>query len=153
MYKGKKVLAIIPARGGSKGLPGKNIKEIAGLPLIAWTIKNAKASDIIDNVIVSTDCEEIARVSLGFGASVPFLRPSELALDSSPSVDAITYTIKELSKQGESYDVVALLEPTSPLRKKEDLNNALSLFIDDYKNYNSVCSMKYILKILSLQRP
>jgi len=141
MYKEKKILAIIPARGGSKGLPGKNIKEIAGLPLIVWTIKNALAADIIDNIVVSTDCEEIAKISIDSGASVPFLRPEELARDSSPSIDAITYTINELAKQGKSYDIVALLEPTSPLRKKEDLNNALSSFIDNYEEHNSVCSV------------
>ena len=81
MYNEKKILAIIPARGGSKGLPGKNIKSLLGKPLIGWTIEQAKASKYIDEIFVSTDSREIADVAENFGISVPFLRPKELASD------------------------------------------------------------------------
>ena len=84
MYNGKKILAIIPARGGSKGLPGKNIKPLCGKPLIGWSIEQAQASKYIDEIFVSTDSLEIANVAEGFGVSIPFLRPEELASDTSP---------------------------------------------------------------------
>ena len=85
MYNNKKILAIIPARGGSKGLPGKNIKPLCGKPLIGWSIEQAQASEYIDEIFVSTDSSEIAAVAESFGVKVPFLRPSELATDTSPS--------------------------------------------------------------------
>jgi CMP-N,N'-diacetyllegionaminic acid synthase len=123
MYQDKSFLAIIPARGGSKGLPGKNIKPICGKPLIAWTIEAGLGSQYIDEVMVTTDSEEIADVARDFGASVPFLRPAELASDTATSFDAVKQVIdfyeRELHKR---FDYVVLLEPTSPLREKNDLD-------------------------------
>jgi len=136
MINGKSVLAIIPARGGSKGLPGKNIKELCGKPLVAWSIEQALKSKYIDNVFVSTDSEEIAKIAKEFGANVPFLRPAELAADDSPISDAILYVLEQLGLMGESYDYVALLEPTSPLRKLNDIDDAIDLIA---QNTNTDC--------------
>ena len=130
MYKDKKILAIIPARGGSKGLPRKNIKLLNGKPLIAWTIEAAKKSKFLDLVFVSTDDTEIAETSKKHGASVPFLRPDELAQDSSPVSDAIIHVIDTLEKQGNKFDYVALLEATSPLRRDEEIDLAISTLVD-----------------------
>lgn len=93
MINNKTILALIPARGGSKGLPGKNIKPLLGKPLIAWTIEQAKKNKYFDRIIVSTDSEEIAEISKEYGAEVPFLRPKELARDDSPTSDAIMHAI------------------------------------------------------------
>ena len=131
MINGKKVLTIIPARGGSKGLPGKNIKELCGKPLIVWTIEQALNSKYIDNVVVSTDSEKIAKITKEAGANVPFLRPAELAADDSPTSDAILHVLKQLGLMGESYEYVALLEPTSPLRKSNDIDDAINLIIQN----------------------
>lgn len=100
MYKGKKILAIIPARGGSKGLPGKNIKPLCGKPLIGWTIEQAKACEYIDEIFVSTDSQEIADVAENFGVKVPSLRPQELASDTASSMDVILYTLNLLGGGG-----------------------------------------------------
>ena len=137
MYKDKRILAVIPARGGSKGLPGKNIKPLLGKPLIAWTIEQANACGYIDEIFVSTDSREIADVAEQFGISVPYLRPAELALDSSSSMDVITYTIDLLNKfsnipVGNRFDYIVLLEPTSPLRKDDDLKKIVELVVDNY---------------------
>lgn len=131
MINGKTVLAFIPARGGSKGLPGKNIKELCGKPLIAWSIEQAFKSKYVDKVFVSTDSEEIANIAKESGANVPFLRPVELATDDSPTSDAIIHALEQLSLQGESYDYVALLEPTSPLRKPNDIDDAINLIVQN----------------------
>jgi len=134
MINGKSVLAIIPARGGSKGLPGKNIKELCGKPLIAWTIDQALKSKYVDKVVVSTDSEKIAKIAKESGANVPFLRPAELARDDSPTSDTILHVLKQLNMMGQSYDYVALLEPTSPLRKSNDIDDAINLIM---KNANT----------------
>ena len=131
MINGKSVLAIIPARGGSKGLPGKNVKELCGKPLIAWSIEQALKSKSIDNVVVSTDSVEIAKIAKESGANVPFLRPAELAADDSPTSDAILHVLEQLSMKGEFYDYIALLEPTSPLRKPNDIDDAIKLIIQN----------------------
>ncbi len=122
MYKDKKILAIITARGGSKGLPKKNIKELCGKPLIVWTIQSAQRCTYIDELFVSTDCNEIAAVCENYGAPVPFLRPAHLAEDHSSSVDVVEHVVASLEEQGKYFDYIVLLEPTSPLRKKDDLN-------------------------------
>jgi N-acylneuraminate cytidylyltransferase/CMP-N,N'-diacetyllegionaminic acid synthase len=124
------VLFLIPARGGSKGLPGKNIKEIAGKPLIAWSIDAAKiASSQLENarVIVSTDSEEIAKVALQFGAEIPFMRPKELAEDNVGHMDVVLHAIEEMEKQHFFADVLIMVEPTSPQRDANDLIGALNL--------------------------
>lgn len=131
MYKGKRILAIIPARGGSKGLPGKNIRPLLGKPLIGWTVEAAKNSKYIDDVFVSTDSREIADKAESFGVSVPELRPDELASDKATSASVVLYTLDLFRKQGKLYDYFLLLEPTSPLRKPNDLDNAIALACDN----------------------
>ena len=112
------LLAIIPARGGSKGIPRKNIKRLAGKPLIGWTIDAAKRSSCIDSIIVSTEDDEIASVCRELGADVPFMRPAELATDDTPGIAPVLHAILQLPE----YDWVLLLQPTSPLRSAEDID-------------------------------
>ncbi len=125
MYNNKKILAVITARGGSKGLPNKNIKMLLDKPLIAWTIESAQHCPYIDRIIISTDSKEIAQISEEYNQTVPFLRPAHLALDTTPSVDVVEELIQRLEMQNEFYDYILLLQPTSPLRKKEDLSKAI----------------------------
>lgn len=127
MYKEKRVLAIVPARGGSKGLPGKNIRPLAGKPLIGWTLESAKKSKYLDEIFVSTDSLEIADVAETFGVKVPELRPEELASDTATSASVVLYTIDYFRKQGKDFDYILLLEPTSPMRKEDDIDNAIAL--------------------------
>jgi CMP-N-acetylneuraminic acid synthetase len=141
MYKGKRVLALIPARGGSKGLPGKNIRMLNGKPLIAWTIGQALRSRYVDKIVVSTDSRSIAAVSRAYGAEVPFMRPDRLADDSSRVADAMLYTIDRLEKQGHLFDYVALLEPTSPLRRDGDIDAGIKLLIDAGRGADSLVSV------------
>lgn len=130
MYKGKSILAIIPARGGSKGLPGKNIKELCGKPLIAWSIEHAQKSKYVDEIFVSTDSREIADVAEQYGVKVPELRPAELAVDTAPSSAFIIYTLEKYRKEGKNFDYFILLEPTSPLRDVEDVDESIAQLID-----------------------
>ncbi len=130
MIDGKRIVAVVPARGGSKGLPGKNIKSIQGKPLICWTLDAARQSRYIDKVFVSTDSVEIADVCKNYGVDVPELRPAELAKDNTSSVDVMLYTLDLLESNGETYDYLLLLEPTSPLRDDFDLDNILKLAAD-----------------------
>ena len=142
MYKDKTFLAVIPARGGSKGLPRKNIKNLCGKPLIAWSIEAGLRSKYIDEVMVTTDDEEIAKISKEFGANVPFLRPKELASDTATTFDAIKHTIdfyKDTYKK--TYDYIILLEPTSPLREKEDIDNMIKKMVENEKNADSLISI------------
>lgn len=141
MYKEKKILAIITARGGSKGLPGKNIRNLLGKPLIAWTIDHAINSKYIDKVIVSTDDSEIADISIKYGAEVPFIRPTKLAQDNSSSIDVVLHTIQWLEDINDHYDIIVLLEPTSPLRETNDIDCSLELLINtkDAESIVSVC--------------
>lgn len=123
------MLAIIPARGNSKGLPGKNIKLLNNKPLIAYTIEEALKSDNISRVIVSTDDQEIADIALLHGAEVPFLRPQELATDNSKSIDVYNYTIHRLNEdENLSIDSIVVLQPTSPLRQSHHIDEAIALF-------------------------
>jgi N-acylneuraminate cytidylyltransferase len=121
MIEGKTVLAIVPARGGSKGVPRKNLREIAGKPLIAWTIEEAKKSPYIDRVILSSEDDEIIHVAKAWGCEVPFKRPIELAQDDTPGIAPVLHALKVLPK----YDYVILLQPTSPLRKVDDMDACL----------------------------
>lgn len=125
MYKEKKILALIPARGGSKGIKNKNIIEIEGKPLIAYTIESALKSKYIDSIVVSTDSYEIAETSRKYGARIPFMRPEELARDTSKTIDAVYYTARRLQKQGEVYDAIVLLQATQPLRIADDIDGAI----------------------------
>lgn len=119
-----KNIAIIPARSGSKGLKDKNIKLLAGKPMMAYTIEAAEQSEIFDCVHVSTDSGEYARIAREYGADVPFLRSDELSGDAVGSWDVVRWTIGQYVKLGQKFDCVALLQPTSPLRTVEDIQNA-----------------------------
>ncbi len=124
-----KIIAVIPARGGSKGLPGKNLLPLAAKPLITWSIDQALAAgDVIDRVIVSTDSEEIAKVAIDSGAEVPSLRPSHLAGDETPTEPVLLHVVEELSQQGDCPDAVMLLQPTSPLRLPGSIERAVEEF-------------------------
>ena len=125
------MIAIIPARGGSKGLPGKNIKLLNGIPLICHSILAALKSNSISRVIVSTDDDEIAKIAKDFGAEVPFVRPKELADDESMVMDTYLYTLDRLSDTSEELieSFVALL-PTAPLRSPNDIDNAVEIFLE-----------------------
>ncbi len=128
MINGKRVLALIPARGGSKGIPGKNTRMLAGLPLIAHTVRASLSSSYVDDTVVTTDSEEIARVARRYGAEVPFLRPAELACDTSRSIDALVHARDFLRDAGREYDAVVWLQPTSPLRDADEIDGAVETF-------------------------
>lgn len=130
MYKEKRIVALIPARGGSKGLPRKNVKPLLGRPLIAWTIKQANESRYIDRIIVSTDDKEIAEISKSYGAEVPFMRPDELATDKAIFMDLVLHAMNSIEKNDKVYDILVLLQPTSPLRASEDIDNAVRLLFE-----------------------
>jgi CMP-N,N'-diacetyllegionaminic acid synthase len=121
-------LAIIPARGGSKGLPRKNLLPLLGKPLIAYTIEAARAARSLQRIVVSTESPEIAEIAWQYGAEVPFLRPAELAQDETPTLPVLQHVLNELKATG-GYEpeVIVLLQPTSPLRRAEDIDNAVSL--------------------------
>lgn len=130
-YKNFKTLGIIPARGGSKGIPGKNIKLLAGKPLIAWTIAAALESKLIDRIIVSTDDEEIASVARAHGAEVPFMRPKEISGDLATDVEFIEHALLHL-KVNEEFEphIVLRLPPTSPLRTGEHIDEGIKTLVD-----------------------
>jgi CMP-N,N'-diacetyllegionaminic acid synthase len=133
------MIAIIPARGGSKGLPGKNIRDLNGIPLIAHTIEAALKSKKISRVILSTDCERIANIGKQFGAEVPFFRPAHLASDTARAIDTYIHTLDELLKnEGLNVKEVIVLQPTSPFRTFIDIDNSINLFYE--KNADSVIS-------------
>jgi len=122
-----RTIALILARGGSKGIPRKNIQVVGGKPLIAWTIEAARASRWVQRVILSTDDEEIAEIARAFGCEVPFLRPAELAQDDSTSFEACAHALRYLEKEGECPDYLVILQPTSPLRLAADIDGAVEL--------------------------
>ena len=127
---------------GSKGLPGKNSKLLHGKPLIAWTIEQALASHSLDEVIVSTDSLEIAEISKAAGAKVPFIRPAHLASDECPSIDVIEHALEWMSEyEKKEFHYTALLEPTSPLREKDDIDNMLLLLDSNEKDFDGVVSL------------
>lgn len=125
-----KILGVITARGGSKGIPGKNIKDLRGLPLIAYTIKSARESGIFDRIILSTDDQKIADVAKKYGCEVPFMRPAELAQDGTPHLPVMQHAVKWL-KENENYnpDFVAILQPTAPLRQPWHIKESLDLLL------------------------
>lgn len=137
----KKILTIIPARGGSKTIPRKNIKKFCGKPLIAWTIDHALECDYLDRIVVSTDDLQISKISKEFGAEVPFLRPDKMAEDDSPTIDAIIHCLDFLENNGYYPEIVVLLQPTSPLRTVQDIESALNLFFEYEKTCSSVVSV------------
>ena len=124
-----RVLAVIPARGGSKGVPRKNVRPVCGKPLIAYTIEAALAAgDVLDRVIVSTDDEEIAGIAAGLGADVPFMRPAELAGDRVAMAPVLQHAVRAMEEaEGRRFDWVCLLQPTEPFRTAGDIRQALAL--------------------------
>jgi CMP-N,N'-diacetyllegionaminic acid synthase len=140
MYKDKKVLCIIPARSGSKGVPEKNIKLLCGKPLIAYSIEQALNIDIIDRVIVSTNDKKISEISRSFGAEIPFTRPSHLATDEASTFDVLLHTI-EWCKNNENlhYDIILLLHANAPLRNIGDIQKCIEVLVD--QNVNNVFSV------------
>lgn len=142
MITNKKVLALIPARGNSKGIKDKNITLFAGIPLIAHTINAAINSRYIDTVVVTTDSEAIADIARQYGARVPFMRPAHLAEDESKTIDAVIHSIEQLEESNEQYDVLVLLQPTQPLRTKVDIDNAIGSFISNkFESLVSICEV------------
>ena len=139
MVSNRKLLAIIPARGGSKRLPDKNIINLAGKPLIVWTIDAAKQSKYIDRIVVSTDSGRIAETALNAGAEVPFLRPDSLGRDDTSTYEVVDHTLTQLRNCGNQYECLLLLQPTSPLRSAEHIDGATDLFIA--KNADAVISV------------
>jgi CMP-N,N'-diacetyllegionaminic acid synthase len=125
-----RVLGVIPARGGSKSVPRKNIRELAGKPLIAWTIEAAKSSRLT-RVIVSTDDHEIAETAARWGADVPFTRPAELATDSARAIPVLQDALRFCEEHGERYDALMMLQPTSPMRLAYDIDRALATMEED----------------------
>ena len=121
------IVAIIPARGGSRGLPGKNLRRLAGQPMIVHTIRAALAAQRVDRVVVSTDDPAIARVARDAGAEVPYLRPVELATDEMPTFPVIDHAVRAFESDGESVSVVVTLQPTSPLRTAAQIDDAIAL--------------------------
>ncbi len=125
-----KVIALIPARGGSKRLPRKNLLPLAGKPLLAWTVEAALAARRIDRVILSTDDAEIAAVGRAYGAETPFMRPAELASDAAGTLGVMLHTLRMLATAGETCDLLVVLQPTSPLRSAADIDAAVELLRD-----------------------
>jgi CMP-N-acetylneuraminic acid synthetase len=142
VHDGFRTLGLIPARGGSKGLPRKNVLPLAGKPLISWTIVGALSGTLLDRVIVSTDDEEIVAVARDAGADVPFLRPFELATDTSTSAEVALHALDWLKAAGEQdFDYLALLQPTSPLRNPATIDRAISLLASNHENADAVVTV------------
>ena len=140
MINNIKILGIIPARGGSKGVPKKNIKLLKNKPLITYTIEAAKSSKYIDHLILSTDSEEIADIAKGEAVDVPFIRPAELASDTAKAIDVLQHAVQYMEHLDATiYPVIAYLEPPAPLRITKDIDNAIELFIQE--NPDSVVSV------------
>lgn len=135
----KGALAVIPARSGSKRLPQKNVLELSGKPLIAWTIESAVNCALFDKVIVSTDSEIISDISRSYGADIPFIRPADLSSDISTSFDVVAHALNHYSRLGKEYETVTLLQPTSPLRTAAHIKDAFALFKE--KKANSIISV------------
>jgi len=145
MKDNKKILAIIPARGGSKGVPKKNIKMLAGKPLIAWTIETALSVPCLDRVVLSTDDRKISETAKQYGADVPFLRPEKIALDDTLDMPVYEHALAWL-KDNENFspDIIVWLRPTAPLRIAQDINNALDILIKKEPDWvRSVCEVEH----------
>lgn len=136
-----KILAIIPARGGSKTLPNKNIRDFNGKPLISWSISPSLNSKLIDRTIVSTDSPRIAEVAKRYGDIVPFLRPAHLAEDNSSSVGVVEHAVQFHQEQGQTFDYVLLLQPTSPLRTAAELDQIITHFLEHSDRFDALVAV------------
>jgi len=153
MINGKRVLALIPARGGSKGLPGKNIRPLLGKPLIAWSIERSLQSKYVDETLVSTDSHEIAEISKEYGASVPFIRPRHLATDQASSFSVVEHALDYYkTEQKMSFDYLVLLEPTSPLREEDDIDRMLTLLDAKKGVFDSIVSVGEVTEHPSIMK-
>ena len=142
MFDGKRILALIPARGGSKGIKDKNITILCGYPLIYYTINASKKSKYVDDIVVSTDSSKIAEIAKEYGAEIPFLRPAEFSKDTSKSIEVVVHAVKYLNSIGRNYDCVVFLQPTQPLRDENDIDGAIECFyINERKSLASVCEV------------
>ncbi len=161
MIEKKKLICIIPARKGSKGLKNKNIRRLNNIPLIAWSILLAKKCNEIDDIIVSTDSVKISKIAKKYGAKVPFIRPKKLATDKASSFNVIKHTINFFKKKNIFYDYVLLLEPTSPLRDLKDVNfcikkvlsKKIETLVSITKSINQHPSFLYSLNKKSFLKP
>ncbi len=137
------ILAIIPARGGSKGIPRKNIKFLAGKPLIAYSIETVAKSKYVDKIVVSTEDPEIKDISKSYGVEI-INRPKELAKDDSPTIDAVAHSLNSLEKDGYLADIIVLLQPTSPLRTEFDIDNSIDIFMkNNCEAVVSICTLDH----------
>ena len=153
MIDGKSVLAIIPARGGSKGLPGKNIRPMCGKPLIGWSIDKAKKCRYLDTILVTTDHQKIADIAQDFGAHVPFLRPAEFATDQSSTYDVIRHSLAYMKDaECKEFDYIVLLEPTSPLREDDDISQMLELIVSRQDEFDSIISIGEVTEHPSIMK-
>ena len=126
-----KVLGLIPARGGSKGIPGKNIRLLNGKPLLSYAVQAANKSGLVDRLILTTDSEEIAATGRDLGIEVPFIRPQYLAQDDTPMLPVIEHALHFIEAQGWQPDIILLLQPTAPLRRAEHIQLAIKKLIDE----------------------
>lgn len=142
MSKAPSVVGLVPARSGSKRVPNKNVRHLAGHPLVAYSISSALESKIFDAVVVSTDSQEIADIALHYGAEAPFLRPVEYAGDTSPDIEWVKFTLSSLAARGRHFDCFSILRPTSPFRKSTTIKRAWDQFLAD----QSVDSLRAVEK-------
>jgi len=145
-----KILGIIPARGGSKGIPDKNLKELAGKPLLAYTSEAAHASGIIDRLVLSTDSEAIAQLGRSLNVEVPFMRPAELAQDDTAMLPVLQHAVKKMEEEGWLADIIVLLQPTSPLRKARHISSAVEKL--QTEDCDSVVSVLEIPELFAPQK-
>ncbi|WP_081212348.1 acylneuraminate cytidylyltransferase family protein [Salegentibacter sediminis] len=138
----KKILGLIPARGGSKGIPGKNIKLLGGKPLLQYTWESAKASSLLDKLILSSEDPEIIETATKLGLEVPFTRPKELAQDSTPSIEVIKYALNFFREKGQNFDAVCLLQPTTPFRSPGLIDSCIKKFSSN--NYDSLITVREV---------
>ena len=142
MINSKKILGIIPARGGSKGLKDKNIRPLCGKALVGWTIEQAANAKLIDRTILSTDSPEIADIARQFGADIPFMRPAELATDHATTIDVVKHALDVLGNiSNDYYDYLMLLEPTSPLREASDLDHMIERLAVIENEFDAIVSV------------
>jgi len=140
MFNNQRMIAIIPARSGSKGLPNKNIRLLNGKPLLAYSILQAQETGIFDEIFLSTDSQEYADIARQYGANAPFLRSGELASDSASTWDCVVEALEQYSRIGKEYDLFVVLQPTSPLRTAQDIVNTLKkMLLNNADSVVSVC--------------
>ena len=137
-----RILGIIPARGGSKGIPGKNIKDLGGKPLLAYTIQTALESNLLSRCILSSDSGEIIRTGKDLGIEVPFIRPAEFSKDETPSIEVVKHALAYFAKAGEHFEAVCLLQPTTPFRTKGLIDKAIGKF--ESGKYDSLLSVREV---------